>query len=104
MKYNPHDYQKYATEYIETNPVAAVLLDMGLGKTLQVISLLLSEQQEYEAGEKEKRRSIIICPASLVYNWKKEIERFAPSIETVMITGSAPTGSSTPPIPTPPLK
>ena len=33
MKYNPHDYQRYATEYIESHPVCGVLLDMGLGKT-----------------------------------------------------------------------
>ncbi len=31
MKFIPHDYQKYAVEYIETHPVSAVLLDMGLG-------------------------------------------------------------------------
>ena len=31
MKFVPHDYQKYAAAYIETHPVAAVLLDMGLG-------------------------------------------------------------------------
>ena len=31
MKFIPHDYQKYAVEYIETHPVCAVLLDMGLG-------------------------------------------------------------------------
>lgn len=31
MKFIPHDYQKYAIEFIEENPVAAVLLDMGLG-------------------------------------------------------------------------
>ena len=63
---------------------------MGLGKTLQVISLLLAERQDYDAGEKERRRSLIVCPASLVYNWQKEIERFAPELETVTITGSAP--------------
>ena len=33
MKYSPHEYQRYATEYIETHPVAAVLLSMGLWKT-----------------------------------------------------------------------
>ncbi len=33
MVFNPHDYQKYAVDYIKTHPVAAVLLDMGLGKT-----------------------------------------------------------------------
>lgn len=37
MKFEPHDYQAFAIDYIETHPVAAVLLDMGLGKT--VISL-----------------------------------------------------------------
>ena len=33
MRYDPHDYQKYAIDYIESHPFAAVLLDMGLGKT-----------------------------------------------------------------------
>lgn len=31
MKFIPHDYQKYAVEYIESHPTAAILLDMGLG-------------------------------------------------------------------------
>ena len=31
MKFIPHDYQRYATSYIEKNPIAAVFLDMGLG-------------------------------------------------------------------------
>lgn len=31
MKFVPHDYQKYAIDYIESHPVSAVLLDMGLG-------------------------------------------------------------------------
>ncbi len=86
-------YQKNGFLWLKTlreNGFGGILADdMGLGKTLQVISLLLAEQQDWEEGEKEKRRSLIICPASLVYNWKKEIERFAPSIETVMITGNA---------------
>lgn len=37
MNFEPHDYQTYAIDYIETHPISAVLLDMGLGKT--VISL-----------------------------------------------------------------
>lgn len=32
MKYKPHEYQAYATEYILNHPIVAVLLDMGLGK------------------------------------------------------------------------
>jgi hypothetical protein len=31
MKFIPHDYQRYATEYIKEKPVAAIFLDMGLG-------------------------------------------------------------------------
>jgi hypothetical protein len=31
MKFIPHSYQRYAIDYIENNPIAAVLLDMGLG-------------------------------------------------------------------------
>ena len=31
MKFMPHDYQQYATRFIEENPVSALLLDMGLG-------------------------------------------------------------------------
>ena len=40
MRYEPHEYQRYATEYIETHPVAAVLLDMGLGKTSITLTAL----------------------------------------------------------------
>ena len=88
------NYQKNGFLWLKTlreNGFGGILADdMGLGKTLQVISLLMSEQADYESGEKECRRSLIVCPASLVYNWQKEIERFAPSLETVTVTGSAP--------------
>ena len=40
MQYNPHDYQKYAITYIEDHPIAAVLLDMGLGKTSITLTAL----------------------------------------------------------------
>lgn len=33
MKYKPHSYQEYAIRYIETHPISALLIDMGLGKT-----------------------------------------------------------------------
>jgi SNF2 family DNA or RNA helicase len=33
MQYNPHEYQRFAIKYIETHPIAAILLDMGLGKS-----------------------------------------------------------------------
>ncbi|UCZ54006.1 DEAD/DEAH box helicase [Bacillus shivajii] len=57
--------------------------DMGLGKTVQMIAYLLKQK---ELGVTEP--SLIVCPSSLVFNWKKEIERFAPSLNVKVITGT----------------
>lgn len=57
--------------------------DMGLGKTLQVISVLLSAKKEKKEGT-----SLIISPASLVYNWQEEFARFSPEIRTVVLSGT----------------
>ncbi|HLS20865.1 MAG TPA: SNF2 helicase associated domain-containing protein [Bacillota bacterium] len=54
--------------------------DMGLGKTLQTITYLLSVKSD--------RPHLVIAPSSVVYNWKSEINRFAPSLEVAMITGT----------------
>lgn len=86
-------YQKSGFLWLATlreNGFGGILADdMGLGKTLQVISLLLAEEERYTSGEREHHRSLIVCPASLVYNWQKEMERFAPELHTVIITGLA---------------
>ena len=54
--------------------------DMGLGKTIQIIALLLSAARE--------GTSLIVCPASLVYNWEHELSRFAPSLKTATVSGT----------------
>ncbi len=59
--------------------------DMGLGKTVQVIALL-----EDEAARCPESRSLIVCPASLVYNWEQELHRFAPELRVCTLTGTAP--------------
>ncbi len=53
---------------------------MGLGNQYQIIALLADT---YRGEEKEKAgHTLIICPASLVYNWEREIVRFAPGFKT----------------------
>lgn len=72
---------------LKTNGFGGILADdMGLGKTLQVIAFLLSEAEE---GYGHDYFALIVCPSSLVYNWKNEIARFAPQLSAVTVTGSA---------------
>lgn len=58
--------------------------DMGLGKTLQTISVLLSAKENGVKGT-----SLIVSPASLVYNWEEEFERFAPALAVQVLAGKA---------------
>lgn len=57
--------------------------DMGLGKTVQVIALLYDEFLQNPG-----QPSLIICPASLVYNWENEIRTFAPQLRVLTIVGT----------------
>ena len=83
------EYQEqglYWLKALHTNGFAGILADdMGLGKTLQVIAFLLSE---YEENPENLAPILVICPASLVFNWKNELERFAPSLRPKMMLGS----------------
>jgi SNF2 family DNA or RNA helicase/uncharacterized Zn finger protein len=60
--------------------------DMGLGKTLQVITLLLRFKQE---GRLVRNPSLIIVPTTLLDNWQKEIERFAPELKARIYHGAS---------------
>lgn len=57
--------------------------DMGLGKTLQTISFI--------STLKEKGPILIVCPKSVTYNWKKEIDKWAPFLPSVVISGNIET-------------
>ncbi|MFV0339783.1 MAG: SNF2-related protein, partial [Parachlamydiaceae bacterium] len=57
--------------------------DMGLGKTLQTITSLTQFKQE-----KRGLPSLVVCPTSLLYNWKEEIHKFNPSLSTLIIDGT----------------
>ena len=62
--------------------------DMGLGKTLQVIALILHQKQAAAADGGAAGPTLVVCPASLVYNWISEIGRFAPSLNAVAVLGT----------------
>lgn len=110
------EYQKRGFLWIKTlrnNGFGGILADdMGLGKTLQVIAFLLSEFLERRNADGEnvtvketavlnkqsetkteivevQRNTLIVAPASLVYNWSSEIQRFAPELTAKMVTGTA---------------
>ena len=57
--------------------------DMGLGKTLQVIAHVLAQKETGRGG-----CTLVVCPASLVYNWMSEISRFAPGLAAVAVLGT----------------
>ena len=73
MKFNPHDYQKYATQFIKKNPIAALLLDMGLGKT--IITLTAIHDLMFDSFEVQK--VLIIAPLRVARDtWSAEIEKW----------------------------
>ena len=59
--------------------------DMGLGKTIEAIALLLHER---EAAGNDVGPALVICPTSVVGNWKREIQRFAPHLRVMVHHGS----------------
>ncbi len=83
------DYQKVGYEWLVKNAKlgfgSLLADDMGLGKTLQVIALLLHQKA---SGAFEQSKALIVVPTSLITNWRKEIERFAPSLTVSTFHGS----------------
>lgn len=73
MKYNPHEYQKYATEFILNHPVAAVLLEMGLGKSV----ITLTAIYELMLNRFEVGKVLVIAPLRVARDtWPMEIEKW----------------------------
>ena len=72
MKYQPHDYQKYATQFIIDHPVAAILLQMGLGKSVITLTAI---QQLLASGSVHK--VLVIGPLRVARDtWPAEIEKW----------------------------
>lgn len=73
MKYKPHEYQIYATEYILTHPIAAVLLDMGLGKSVITLSAIF----DLTLDSFLVRKVLVIAPLRVARDtWPAEIEKW----------------------------
>ena len=73
MKYEPHSYQKYATNFIERNSIAALLLDMGLGKTSITLTALNNLLFDYF----DVHRVLVVAPLRVARTtWSDEIEKW----------------------------
>ncbi|MFH1029476.1 MAG: DEAD/DEAH box helicase [Pseudomonadota bacterium] len=73
MQYNPHEYQTYATEFILTHPVAAILLSMGLGKSIITLTALFDLcLDSFEIG-----KVLVIAPLRVARDtWPEEIRKW----------------------------
>ena len=73
MKFKPHDYQKYAAEYILNHPITAAILDMGLGKTV----ITLSAIDELIHDRFEVRKVLVVAPLRVARTtWPDEIKKW----------------------------
>ncbi|ETA80600.1 DEAD/DEAH box helicase [Youngiibacter fragilis] len=73
MQYKPHEYQKYAIDYIESHPVSAVLLDMGLGKT----SIALTAINDLLFDYFDAHKVLVVAPLRVARDtWPAEIKKW----------------------------
>ncbi|MDD7512042.1 MAG: DEAD/DEAH box helicase [Peptostreptococcaceae bacterium] len=73
MKYYPHDYQRYATDFIINNPISAVLLEMGLGKSVISLSAINELMLDYF----DVSRTLVIAPLRVaISTWPDEIKKW----------------------------
>jgi superfamily II DNA or RNA helicase len=71
-------------QYLREQQLSGILADdMGLGKTAQALAHLLLEKQ---SGRMDKP-SLVVLPTSLIFNWKREAERFAPQLKLLSLQG-----------------
>lgn len=87
MRFKPHNYQQFAIDFIIKNPIAAILLDMGMGKT--VITLMAIQYLMYEAFEVNK--TLVICPLRVTKTWRDEINKWEQlsGLTFSIVTGTA---------------
>lgn len=73
MKFKPHDYQRYCISYIKTHPVAALFLDMGLGKT----AITLTAIRDLMLDDLVVAKALVIAPLRVARDtWSAEAEKW----------------------------
>ena len=73
MKYDPHNYQRYATEFICGNPISCLLLDMGLGKTVITLTAVADLLFDYFIAH----RILVIAPLRVARDtWPDELAKW----------------------------
>lgn len=81
------DYQKTGYRWLKTMAAygfGGILADdMGIGKTIQMIAVMESSKMNQEKGV-----SLVVCPASLLYNWQNEVYKFSTMLNPCIITGT----------------
>ena len=77
---NLYEYQKFGIWYISTRKNVMIADEMGLGKTIQVIGYMKLASQF--------KKVLIICPASLTFNWKSELNKWLPEVDNIKVWSS----------------
>lgn len=84
---NLRSYQEYGYKwlcYLTDNHLGGCLADdMGLGKTLQAIALITKIH-----SQRKGKKTLVVMPKSLIYNWESEIQKFSPSLKTGIYYGN----------------
>jgi len=78
-----HDGLKWLNFLDEFNFGGCLADDMGLGKTIQIIAFILNQRIKVK-----NNCNLLILPTTLIFNWKNELEKFAPSIKTLVLQGT----------------
>lgn len=87
LKAKLRDYQRQGLNWLnlldDLNFGGCLADDMGLGKTLQIIAFILLQRQKH--GQVS---NLVVAPTSLLFNWKEELARFAPSVTALLHHGT----------------
>ena len=78
-----YDFQRYGVKWLTEEPARLLADDMGLGKTVQAITAFRALVRRGEATH-----ALVVCPASLVENWRREFARWAPELNVYSMEGS----------------